>query len=260
MNKEYVYKDGKALIIDENDNQKTIDYYNNLDEVLVQENLIETMEEEIKKLEKETSQYQKESKLSRFLWVWSPFLMFTFGSLIAFPVISHLFGVNDLVNTSLFGTINSGILLGLISAPIFAIPGSLLTLSLHLKKKGLEQEQKGKVTQLEYLKRDLVEEKERLEELKSDKTTSKTTENFYASKVDNKEELKKLRNFLSFYYDLGYNEEKYFKYYQQGKLDSYLGKLTNEVGIQLANQHFEEKVLVLSKTRKTDKNKYESDK
>lgn len=26
MNKEYIYKDGKALIIDENDNQKTLHY------------------------------------------------------------------------------------------------------------------------------------------------------------------------------------------------------------------------------------------
>lgn len=48
MNKEYIYKDGKALIIDENDNQKTVDYYDNLDEVLVQEDLIEALEEEIK--------------------------------------------------------------------------------------------------------------------------------------------------------------------------------------------------------------------
>jgi len=47
MNKEYVYKDDQALIIDDNDNQTVIDYYDNLDKVLVQENLIETIEKEI---------------------------------------------------------------------------------------------------------------------------------------------------------------------------------------------------------------------
>lgn len=83
-----------------------------------------------------------------------------------------------------------------------------MTLAIYSKEKGLEQEQRGKETQLEYLKRNLVEQKENLEELKSDKTISKEVEGFYVSKVDNIEALKKLRNFLSFYYDLGYNEEK----------------------------------------------------
>lgn len=254
MNKEYIYKDGKALVIDDNNNQKTVDYYDNLDEVLVQEDLIEAMEEEIKKLEKETSQYKKDSKLSRFLWVWNPFLIFTFGPLIMFPLLSNFFGINDLVNTSLFGTINSGTYLGLISAPLFAIPGSLMTMAIHFKEKGLEQKQKGKETQLEYLKRNLVEQKENLEELKSDKTNSKEVEGFYVSKVDNIEALKKLRNFLSFYYDLGYNEEKYFRYYQKGKLDNYLGKFVNDVGIQFANQHFEEKGPTLVKRKPIPKN------
>ena len=31
MNKKYIYKDGKALVIDENNNQTTVDYYDNLD-------------------------------------------------------------------------------------------------------------------------------------------------------------------------------------------------------------------------------------
>lgn len=251
MNKEYIYKDGKALIIDENDNQKTVNYYDNLDEVLVQEDLIESMEEEIKKLEKETSQYKKESKFSRKFWVWYPFLLFTFAPLIMIPLLSNFFGVNGMINTSLFGTISRGTFLGLIATPLFAIPGSLLTLAIYSKEKGLEQEQKGKETQLEYLKRNLVEQKENLEELKSDKTSSKEVEGFYVSKVDNIEALKKLRNFLSFYYDLGYNEEKYFRYYQKGKLDSYLGKFVNDAGIQFANQYFEEKGPTLVKKNNT---------
>jgi len=53
MNKEYVYKDDQALIIDDNDNQTVIDYYDNLDKVLVQENLIETIEKEIENSWKE---------------------------------------------------------------------------------------------------------------------------------------------------------------------------------------------------------------
>ena len=253
MNKEYIYKDGKALILDDKDNQKIVEYYDNLDKVLVQEDLIEAMEEEIKKLEQETTKYKKDSKTSRKFWVWYPFLLFTFGPLIMFPLLSNFYGLNGVINTSLFGTINSGTLLGLTTTSLFAIPGALLTIGLHLQEKEIEQKQKGKETQLEYLKRNLVEQKEILEELKSDKTNSKEREEFYVSKIDNIEALKKLRDFLSFYYDLGYNEEKYFRYYQKGKLDSYLGKLTNDVEIQFANQHFEEKGPVLTKKYKKDK-------
>ena len=43
MNKEYTYFNGKAIIRNENGNQPPIEYYDNLDAVLVQENVIETM-------------------------------------------------------------------------------------------------------------------------------------------------------------------------------------------------------------------------
>ena len=59
MNKEYVYKDGKVLVIDENGNQKILDYYDNLDDVLIQENLIETMQNKEQKLERKISHLKK---------------------------------------------------------------------------------------------------------------------------------------------------------------------------------------------------------
>lgn len=253
MNKEYVYKDGKALIIDKNDNEKTVDYYDSLDEVLVQENLIEVMETEIKKLETETSKYTNKSKIFKCLFFGSPFLIFTFTPLIFTPIISNLVGTNEIINTTIFGAIKSGTFNGLCFSALLTIPGALTSLLLYLKEKELAQEQKGKKTQLKYLKRNLVEEKEYLEKLKENKNNSKEVEEFYVSKVDNKETLEKLKNFLSFYYNLGYNEEKYFKYYQQGKLDIYLGKFVNDVGVQFANQYFKEKELVLKRTRKPDK-------
>ena len=72
MNKEYTYIDGKVIISDENDNKTQSDYYDNLDEVLAQENLIETMEEKIQVLEKKIQLYKKITKnvifLLFFLW------------------------------------------------------------------------------------------------------------------------------------------------------------------------------------------------
>ena len=49
MNKEYILKDGKALIIDDTNIDETIKYYDNLDKVLIKENLVETMEKKLQK-------------------------------------------------------------------------------------------------------------------------------------------------------------------------------------------------------------------
>lgn len=247
MNKEYIYKDGKALVIDENGNQKTIDYYDNLDEVLIQEDLLETMKNKINKLEKEISQYNKGTKFSNFWEIFEPFLMFTLLPAILVPIFCYFLGGNSVVPIS-------PIELGLCYSTFFSIPGGLLSFGMYLKKRGIEKEQKAKQTQLQYLRIEYDLKREYLEQLKLDKSNSKVTDEFYVSKVDNIQALKSLRNFLSFCYDLGYNEDKYFKYYQKGKLDSYLGEFINEFGIQFANKHFEEKEPILVKKKVNAKN------
>ena len=173
MNKEYIYKDGKALVIDENDNQRTVDYCDNLDDVLVQENLIETMEKEIKNLEKEISEIKKGSKFSKYLYILWPFLIFTFGPLITMTTLCNLFGVNQVLTLPLLGTLDFGTAVGILGSTAFSIPGSLMSLANYFKEKRFERDEKGKETQLEYLKKLLVEQKEDLEELKLDKSNTK---------------------------------------------------------------------------------------
>lgn len=68
MNKEYTYLDGKAIISDENGKQSLIEYFDNLDYILVQENIIETMENRIAKLEKDSQLYKKIIKNIMFLF------------------------------------------------------------------------------------------------------------------------------------------------------------------------------------------------
>ena len=46
MNKEYTYIDGKAIVEDENGSKRVVEYSEYLDEILVQENIIESMEYE----------------------------------------------------------------------------------------------------------------------------------------------------------------------------------------------------------------------
>lgn len=257
MNNEYVYKDGKALIIDENDNQKTVDYYDNLDDVLVQEDVIEQLENEIKQLEDELSSYKKPSKFSRWLWILMPFLIFTFVPLIFSQIMGPIFLKNMIIEAVFFGSIKTMDLIGIIMSATFSPFGAFYSLMLYKREKEIDKEQNGKKIQLEYSKKELVQLKEEVEQLKLDKTNSKKTEEFYVSKVDSKEELKKLRNYLVFCYNLGYNEQKYFKYYQQGKLDRYLEKTKTDAGIKFINKHFEEKGPTLVKKKKQNKNNQE---
>ena len=44
MNHQYIYSNGKAIVKDHNGNQTTVDYHDNLKEVLEQENLIEILD------------------------------------------------------------------------------------------------------------------------------------------------------------------------------------------------------------------------
>lgn len=246
MNKEYFYKEGKVVVIDENNNEKLVDCCDNLDDILIQENLIETMEKEIKILEEDCSKYKKKNKFLKFFTFFSPYII---GTLILFFIINNALGTNTFVNTMLFGALKFKTLFTIITSILFVELESLLSLEFYLEEKKLEQNQKGKETQLEYLRKDLIESKEKLQELRKDTTSNREKEEFSVKKVDSKEELKKIYQLLLFYYRLGYNEEQYFKCYRQGKLSEGLKNNTNEVGIMFANQYFEKKKQTLVKRK-----------
>ena len=66
MNQGYTYKEGKAIVKTDKGIKEPIEYYDNLDEVLLQENLIETMENNILSLEKESENYKKNNRKHYF--------------------------------------------------------------------------------------------------------------------------------------------------------------------------------------------------
>lgn len=255
MNKEYTYIDGKAIIKDENGNQRPIEYYDNLDEVLVQENIIETMENRITYLEKESKEYQKYNKKHYFPIT---FLMCAIMTTIGVPALFYLFGHTMVLNTinTIFGPINEALVYSSIFSALFLPLAGLMELSMYRQHKDNLKKEKGINSELEYLKKQIVEEKEYLIELKEEKTKSEEKQDFRVVKVDDLERLKAVKSWLHLYYDLGYNGEKYYGYYQKGKLDTKLGKHYNENGIENAKKYLEEKAPTLvKKKRKLQKNK-----
>ena len=65
MNESYTYLNGQAIIANEVGEQRHCEYYDNLEKVLVQENLIETISEKIKHLETVIPFYQKYNKKNK---------------------------------------------------------------------------------------------------------------------------------------------------------------------------------------------------
>ncbi len=109
------------------------------------------------------------------------------------------------------------------------------------------KEEKGINSEIEFLKQQIIIEKQKLFELEKEKTKNREDKRFKSVEVDDLEKLKALKSYLNLYYDLGYNGEKYYKYYLQGKLDNKLCKYYNDVGIELAKEYLEEKVSTLVK-------------
>lgn len=231
MNKEYIYKDGKVLVIDENNKKREIPYTDNIDDILIKENIIEEIEIKIKELEDSKNNFQYNySKLATYY----PFITCMF-MLLTFPIIGISFDFSIKLN----------LIYTLITGGIFIPFGALLSYVSHKDQMEYIKIQNGRENELEFLKNRLLKEKEKLEELNNNKTNNKEKKDTYSSKVDSIEELKKLRSYINLYYDLGYNEKKYYNYYGQGKLNNKLKKEYSEQGIKLANEYFEEKGPVL---------------
>ena len=97
MNKECVYVDGKVIVEDENGNKRITEYSDNLEEILAQENLIETMENKIQELDKELGNTKEDNK------PYVPFVLPTwfFSLILAKPI----FGVLGFDTTTISQTV-----------------------------------------------------------------------------------------------------------------------------------------------------------
>lgn len=246
MNKEYIYIDGKVIVKDENGNQTPIEYYDNLDEVLVQENLIETIENQILDLENESQKLKKENK-GRYLP--KLLLLTALLLLVIMPALFTYLGNIGLVSTSILFGINKGVLTSYLLSIVFLPIAALLDFTVYSNRKKSIKEEKGINSLLEFLKNRIVIEKENLVKLKQEKSREKENKEFRVVKVNDLEMLKIFRNNMELYFDLGYNGNKYYKYYQQNKLDAKLDKYYNDKGIEIAKKYLEEKGPTLVKRR-----------
>ncbi len=237
MNIEYTYMDGKVIIRDENGKNTQREYYDNLDKVLAQENLIETMEKRIQELERKSASYRKYNEKLHI----PIFPIFPISVMVSIPFVSKWF-TDDIFFAQSIDTVlgpMSKAMVASISISLFTIPlyagVTFITCSESIKN------EQGINSELSFLSTQVEKEREVLETLQLDKSRDNESTEFRTVKVNDLEQLKRLKEYLNFYFDLGYNVKKYYKYYQQGRLDRNLPKNYGDTELQVAKQYMEEK-------------------
>lgn len=234
MNKGYTYINSKVIISDENGDYTQSEYYDNLDKVLVKENVIEAMEGRTQELLKENEEcLEIKKRYMKFIRYWLRFSLIS--TFVFFGCLSALFGIDiELVALSC-------------SIPLILCGGILYQAYREYQKNA--NKKNGINSELEFLKSQIGKEKEALKELKKDKTRKNEIAEYSNVKVDDKKQLKALRNYLDLYYNLGYDIKKYFRYYKQGKLDKELQEYYDEEALELAKKYLEEKGPVLTRRK-----------
>lgn len=238
MNKEFIYVNGKCVIEDEERNRRVEYYTDKTEEILVTENVIETLEidledniDDLERCEKRVKSYRKD-------------IIFNICTFLSMPVVIQLL-FRELVGPNSFEIMfpNSMLLPGFIkiffSSMILFFGSTFVSTSINdsirnkRKIEALKSEKKA-------IEKSLVEEKEYLQQLHNTKNNVVVEEEFFEKNVDDLETLRNIRSYIELYYDCGYNRHKYGRYLQNGKLESKLSKYYSEHGLELIEGYLEE--------------------
>ncbi len=220
MNKEYTYINGKVIVRDNLNNQKVEEYYDNLDNVLIEENLIETMKNKILNLEEDIEIYRRNNSKHYIPIILISVIILSFTVL---PLISKALGINLFESMyTRFGNINRG-LLDMLFMASYAVPiGGTLELVNYFQYKIDKKKESATESELDYLKSQVIIEKEKLKKLKRNKKRELEDKTFRTIEINNNEKLSTLERQLEFYRNIGYNLNIYKEYYEKGKLNEAL--------------------------------------
>lgn len=251
MNRNYIYNNGEIIIEDTENNIKKEEYYDNIDKVLIEENVIETLENIIDKLEKESENYTTEKKKIFF-----PIYTVTgVGAILLSPLLFNFFSLlsgEALIVESAVGQFSIEKIYMILMLTLYTPFVALIDNKYYTAYKEKAKKKRAINSQLEYLKNTLILRKKRLEELKSDKNKCLENTEFRKVEVNDQNDLNVLKNKLTLIYSLSFNFEKYYKLYQKGKLEKSL-KSYNEYEITFASDFLEENGPKLSKKKKNKK-------
>lgn len=240
MNEKYIEaSNGQIVVLDENGKTRTVDNCSNLDAILEQENLVEEIEKKISEKSKKVDKSLL-SKISRFF---PGYFIKTFigcigfyflcsGVYLAFKV--DFYEEEVLVETCIHAY---KILILPFSVIVGGFAQAIQTYFVICEAK----KEKGFSSQLDYLKKRLDKEKEKLSSLKRESKNKTTTNDESTKQISTRptdspiinvdiENLRRLSDALRLYYKLGYDEKSLLSSLDNSTLDDELpGYSTREI-------------------------------
>ena len=237
MNKEIIYLNGKCVVEDENRKRRVEDYTDKTEEILVTENIIETLESDLEDNRYELGKRKKSVKNGKFD------IIFTAVSFALIPPAIQLLLVFLLGPGASLMLAQPSFLLPFLKVFILSVTalfGGMLTYSSYSSYRKNKRKISGLLSEKKAIEETLDQEKAHLIDLQQEKKKVVASEEYFEKEVPDLEELRDLRNYLNLYYDCGYHKEKYGRYLQNGKLEKNLGKYYNEKGLELIEGYLEE--------------------
>ena len=236
MNKSYICSGQDAIIADQNGKQTKIEYCDNLDEILVQENVVEEITNKLKNLSEKINHNKTVVDNSKYMMKTLPLL-----------------GVGIGILVSIFDTISGR------SVPFLFFPQFGLAISLPFEVTFLSKiwvrkgEIKGDTVAIAGLEHKLSVEKSKLEELRKTRTFGREKQNDTDKviTIDDSKQLNEIEESIQQYISLGYRLKDFYEKYPNVNPREYLPQYFNmsQDDLEFAAKYVEEKGPTLIRRR-----------
>ena len=221
MNKEYFIKDDRVHVQNEKGETKYIPNYDNLDELLVEENIVESIEKKIE--EQEALKKDLKTNISHFNENVINGIVITIMPFIA-SLILKLFGINISSLNTIFGEVSAPVY----TAGLIAIGSIVRTIydaiKDHVTNKHNKEIIDGANLSLDYLYTVHLEEELKLNRLNKYKKEITNSNNKEKTKIVDSPRIKEIENAKVVNFKLGKKFMKYYRSYLSGTLHFVLEK------------------------------------
>lgn len=245
MNKEYFYINDQVIVEDRYRNKRMVDNCDNLEELLIQENVIETIENKIQDLKKENKRFKTNKKRVILPFIRGIIMVIVISAVFPMTLYCVGGGAGDVIINTIFGSMKFSTFMTIIGPVIGTYVGGFYFSLDYRDYKQEHQEQNGIINTIEFLQKDLEIEKEKYEELQKNKNNvNEKTEvkKFKVVQINDTERLQELTDRIALYHDCGYNGKKYYKYYQKHcELPKKILKMYDDEEQDFIEEYLEEK-------------------
>lgn len=229
MNNKFIVIKDKVIVFDEYSNTKTLNYYDNIQEILKQENNIEIIQKVKDDTEWAIESLNNKCSHSK-VWCFNPLIVEAIG-LGAGYILLRIALENEMIDTA-FGQMSIESLTILYGGTVLTPFSTGFSLSLLSNRKKDERRLNALKTMKIYVDDKLEKEKEKLKELKKHNSSGHKDFSYTdGEKVIIEPDYDFYMNFdhqRKLYYNTVYNEKKYKKYLQKGNLENKLPYYTDD--------------------------------